>query len=161
MRTPNAAWPPLRARRRGPGQPPSADTGTAVTEAQHEVAYALAADPRMPVADLAARLGVSPATAHRRLTRLLAAQPVLRCELARSLTPWPVSATFFLRCPADKLDVTAQALSTLREVRAVMATVGSSTRALPRGSPRSATSTGWNHNWPPACRTSRSPTARS
>ena len=106
--------------------PPSANPGTAVTEAQHEVAYALAADPRMPVADLAARLGVSPATAHRRLTGLLAAQPVLRCELARSLTPWPVSATFFLRCPADKIDVTAQALSTLREVRAVMATVGPS-----------------------------------
>lgn len=108
------------------GPPPAADPGTAVNEPQHEVAYALAADPRMPVADLAVRLGVSRATAHRRLTGLLAAQPVLRCELARSLTPWPVSATFFLRCPADKIDVTAQALSTLREVRAVMATVGPS-----------------------------------
>ena len=76
------------------------------------------------MADLAARLGVSRATAHRRLTGLLAAQPVLRCELARSLTPWPVSATFFLRCPADKIDVTAQALSKVREVRAVMVTLG-------------------------------------
>jgi DNA-binding Lrp family transcriptional regulator len=95
-----------------------------VTDAQRELAYELAVDPRMPVADLAARLGVSRATAHRRLTELLAGSPFMRCELARSLTPWPVSAVFFLRCPADKIDVTAQALSKLREVRAVMATVG-------------------------------------
>jgi hypothetical protein len=67
---------------------------------------------------------VSRATAHRRLTGLLDAQPILRCELARTLTPSPVSATFFLQCPADKIDVTAQALTRLREVRAVMATVG-------------------------------------
>jgi DNA-binding Lrp family transcriptional regulator len=115
------------------GGSPAADPGTAIPEAPQEVAYALAADPRMPVADLAARLGVSRATSHRRLSGLLAAQPVLRCELARSLTPWPVSATFFLRCPADKIDVTAQLLSRLREVRAVMATVG----------PRSLCFTAW------------------
>jgi DNA-binding Lrp family transcriptional regulator len=94
------------------------------TSAQRELAYALAADPRMPVADLAARVGVSRATAQRRLSALLAVHPVMRCELAQSLTPWPVCATFFLRCPADKIDVTAQALSMLREVRAVMVTVG-------------------------------------
>jgi DNA-binding Lrp family transcriptional regulator len=105
-------------------QLPAVGPGTAIIEAQREVAYALAADPRMPVADLAARLGVSRASAHRRLTGLLSAQPLMRCELAQTLTPWPVSATFFLRCPADKIDVTAQALSRLREVRAVMATVG-------------------------------------
>jgi DNA-binding Lrp family transcriptional regulator len=102
----------------------AADSPTTVTDAQRELVYELAADPRMPVADLAARLGVSRATAHRRLTELLAGSPFMRCELARSLTPWPVSAVFFLRCPADKIDVTAQALSKLREVRAVMATVG-------------------------------------
>ena len=102
----------------------AADSPAIVTDAQRELAYELAADPRMAVADLAARLGVSRATAHRRLTELLARSPFMRCELARTLTPWPVSAVFFLRCPADKIDVTAQALSKLREVRAVMATVG-------------------------------------
>jgi DNA-binding Lrp family transcriptional regulator len=102
----------------------AADSPAIVTDAQRELAYELAADPRMPVADLAARLGVSRATAHRRLTELLARSPFMRCELARSLTPWPVSAVFFLRCAADKIDVTAKALSKLREVRAVMATVG-------------------------------------
>jgi DNA-binding Lrp family transcriptional regulator len=96
----------------------------AFSEAQREVAHELAADPRMSAAELAARLGVSRATAHRRLAGLLAEHPVMRCELARPLTPWPVSASFFLCCPADKVDVTAQALSKLREVRAVMATVG-------------------------------------
>jgi DNA-binding Lrp family transcriptional regulator len=100
------------------------ERGAAITEAQREVAFALATDPRMAVAELAARLGVSRATAHRRLSELLAVSPLMRCELARTLTPWPVSATFFLRCPADKIDVTALALSTLREARAVMVTVG-------------------------------------
>jgi DNA-binding Lrp family transcriptional regulator len=96
----------------------------AFSDAQRELARELAADPRVPVADLAARLGVSRATAHRRLAGLLARSPFMRCELARPLTPWPVSASFFLRCPADKIDLTAQALSKLREVRAVMVTVG-------------------------------------
>jgi len=109
---------------RAAGQAAAADREIPITEAHRELASVLAGDPRMPVADLAARLGVSRATAHRRLSGLLAAAPLLRCELARTLTPWPVSAMFFLRCPADKIDVTAQALSTLREVRAVMATVG-------------------------------------
>ena len=118
----NAAWPPWPARQQD--LPGSRTARRIVTDAQRELAYELAADPRMPVADLAARLGVSRATAHRRLTELLARSPFMRCELARSLTPWPVSAVFFLRCPADKIDVTAQALSKLREVRAVMATVG-------------------------------------
>jgi DNA-binding Lrp family transcriptional regulator len=106
------------------GQKATNDPGTAITEAQRDIVGALASAPRMPTAELAARLGVSRATAHRRLTELLSAQPVMRCELAQSLTPWPVTATFFLRCPADKIDVTAQALSRLRNVRAVLATVG-------------------------------------
>jgi DNA-binding Lrp family transcriptional regulator len=96
----------------------------AFCDPQREIARELAADPRMPAAELAVRLGVSRATAHRRLAGLLAEHPVMRCELARPLTPWPVSASFFLRCPADKIDVTAQALSKLREVRAVVVTVG-------------------------------------
>jgi DNA-binding Lrp family transcriptional regulator len=96
----------------------------AFSDAQRELAHELAVDPRASVADLAARLGVSRATAHRRLAGLLAGYPFMRCELARPLTPWPVSASFFLRCPADKIDRTAQALSKLREVRAVMVTVG-------------------------------------
>jgi hypothetical protein len=70
------------------------------------------------------RVRGSRATAQRRLSALLAVHPVMRCELARSLTPWPVCAAFFMHCPADKIDVTAQALSMLREVRAVMVTVG-------------------------------------
>ena len=102
----------------------AAGQGTAITDAHREVAALLADDPRMPEATLAERLGVSRATAHRRLAGLLAAQPFMRCELAQSLTPWPVTAMFFLRCPADKVDVTAQALTRLREVRAVIATVG-------------------------------------
>ncbi len=106
------------------GQTAANDPGTPLTEAQRDIVRALASAPRMPTADLAACLGVSRATAHRRLTELLATQPVMRCELAQSLTPWPLSATFFLRCPADKVDVTAQTLSRLRDVRAVLATVG-------------------------------------
>ncbi len=104
--------------------PQAAPGPRAFSDAQRELARELAVDPRASVADLATRLGVSRATAHRRLAGLLAGNPIMRVELARPLTPWPVSAAFFLRCPADKIDLTAQALSKVREVRAVMVTLG-------------------------------------
>ena len=95
-----------------------------LTPEHREVARVLEADPRIPVADLATALGVSAATAHRRLNALLSAQPLLRCELCWTLSEWPISATFFIRCPAPKVQATGRALATVREVRAVIATTG-------------------------------------
>jgi DNA-binding Lrp family transcriptional regulator len=92
--------------------------------AEEEVALVLARDPRISLTDLAKTLNVSVTTARRRLEAVLRAQPMLRCEVAQTLSGWPVHATFFFRCPADRVDATGQALAKLREVRAAMTTTG-------------------------------------
>lgn len=90
----------------------------------HDISHILSGDPRISYADLASAAGISPATARRRLNELLASQPVLRCDVARSLTLWPIHATFFLRCPADRIDATARVLGGMREARLLMTTTG-------------------------------------
>jgi len=92
--------------------------------AEEEVAHVLAGDPRISLTDLAKTLNVSVTTARRRLEAVLRAQPMLRCEVAQTLSGWPVHATFFFRCPADRVDPTGQALAKLPEVRAAMTTTG-------------------------------------
>ncbi|MFE9249682.1 Lrp/AsnC family transcriptional regulator [Streptomyces sp. NPDC007088] len=79
---------------------------------------ALGADCRQSAAALAARTGSSPTTVRRRLERLAAAGAItFRCELAHSVSGWPVSATLWCAVPAaDTARVTA-ALSGLRETR--------------------------------------------
>ena len=84
----------------------------------------LADDPRMPLRELAERTGVSPSTARRRLQAVTDGRIRLRVELARTLSGWPVSATFFADCPADRIDATARALVKIPEVRAVGSLVG-------------------------------------
>ena len=84
--------------------------------AEEAVARVLVEDPRISIADLAKTLDVSTTTAGRRLDAVLRAQPVLRCEVAQSLSGWPVHATFFFRCPADKVNLTGRSLAKLREV---------------------------------------------
>ena len=89
-----------------------------------EVFRCLAGDPRMPLRELAERSGVSPSTARRRLRAVTDGRIRLRCELARTLSGWPVCATFFANCPADRIDATARALVKIPEVRAVGSLVG-------------------------------------
>ncbi|MQY20976.1 Lrp/AsnC family transcriptional regulator [Nocardia macrotermitis] len=89
------------------------------------VAEVLAVEPPITSRELARRLEVSPATAQRRIDATLARQPMLRCELARSLSGYPVSANFLVHCPPDDLDAVCAALGRLPEARAVLGISGS------------------------------------
>jgi DNA-binding Lrp family transcriptional regulator len=95
-----------------------------LSAAEEEVAHVLAGDPRTSLTDLAKLLNVSVTTAGRRLEAVLRTQPMLRCEVAQSLSGWPVHATFFFACPAERVETTGQALAKLREARAAMTTTG-------------------------------------
>ncbi|TNC29042.1 Lrp/AsnC family transcriptional regulator [Amycolatopsis alkalitolerans] len=85
----------------------------------------LGEDGRMSCSTIASRLGVSTSTARRRVDAALAGGAVrLRCELARSLSPAPVTTTMWLRVPPDRLESTARSLATLPEVRMCAAISG-------------------------------------
>lgn len=49
---------------------------------------------------------------------------ILRIDIARRLTPWPVCCWYYFRAPASKLDTVAGSLARMDEVRAVAKTVG-------------------------------------
>lgn len=86
----------------------------------------LGEDGRMSYAVLASRLGVSASTVRRRVEVALASGTVrLRCELARSLSPAPVTTMLWLRVPPDRLESTARSLATVPEVRMCAAISGS------------------------------------
>ncbi|MET7905021.1 Lrp/AsnC family transcriptional regulator [Streptomyces sp. NPDC005355] len=86
---------------------------------------AVAADGRRTAAELAEETGLSPGTVRRRLGRLIGEHElVLRCEVARELTEWPVSATLWARVPADRLESTARGLLSLAEVRLCASVTG-------------------------------------
>ncbi|NUP34116.1 MAG: Lrp/AsnC family transcriptional regulator [Streptomycetaceae bacterium] len=78
----------------------------------------LGPDGRVSTAELSRRLGLSGVTVARRLSRLMGAGYArFRCEVARSLTGWPCTATWWLRVPPDELDATAAELSGGGDVR--------------------------------------------
>ena len=89
------------------------------------IAVALAADGRAPVSALAEAASTSTSTVRRRLARLVGNQQIrLRCELARTLSGWPVYAWFFARVSPAQLDETGRALARIPEVRTVTSTAG-------------------------------------
>ncbi len=96
-----------------------------LSEAARTIAAELSRDPRIPVTELAKRLGTTAATARRRLDELLSRHRLLRCDLARELSPWPVRATFMAEVPVGQLDEAAQQLARLPETRSVMSVAGS------------------------------------
>jgi len=101
-----AAAAPLPPARAGPDQ------------ADLLVIAALGQDPRLPVAELADRTGLSPTTMARRLARLQAGQLLAwRTDVARVAAGWPVAIHLWGRLPTDRIaHVTAQ-LVKMREVR--------------------------------------------
>jgi DNA-binding Lrp family transcriptional regulator len=85
----------------------------------------LAEDPRMPVSDLAERLGVSRPTARRRLGAALATrQLVLRCDVSQVVAGWPVSAILWAAVPPGEHASAAAALARLPESRLVSGITG-------------------------------------
>lgn len=97
----------------------------ALREVDHALAGALARDGRLGLAELAAEIGTSLATARRRMNALLGSgQLTLRCDMARTLSGWPVTACFWARVPMDSLAETNKELAAIPEVRVAFLTAG-------------------------------------
>jgi DNA-binding Lrp family transcriptional regulator len=107
-----------------PQPPDPAASALPLSDDDWELVYCLAGNPRMPLSEIGDRLGASASTARRRLGAVAAGRIRLRCELARTLSGWPVYATFFANCPAGRIDATARALAAVPEVRAVVSLIG-------------------------------------
>ncbi|MFC7331335.1 Lrp/AsnC family transcriptional regulator [Marinactinospora rubrisoli] len=84
----------------------------------------LGIDGRMPLNDLAARAGTSVATVRRRLRALVGSRVVLRCDIARPLSGWPVSAIYLASAPAEHLNEVSRVLAGVPEVRSCMVAAG-------------------------------------
>ena len=79
---------------------------------------ALARDGRASYAELAVAAGVSPATARRRVERLIASGTVLlRTEVSAPLVGWPVAVVFSADAPAGQVGAMAAAVGRIRQVR--------------------------------------------
>ncbi|MFB7992038.1 Lrp/AsnC family transcriptional regulator [Streptomyces sp. NPDC056002] len=84
----------------------------------------LSLDGRMSLRDLSAASDTSLTTLRRRVDSLLASRIQLRCDLARPLSGWPLSAVYFASVPGEYLQETSRALSDLHEVRSCSITAG-------------------------------------
>ncbi|MFC1442402.1 AsnC family transcriptional regulator [Streptacidiphilus sp. N1-10] len=90
-----------------------------------ELYQLLQEDGRMPFAQLARRSGVSEPTVRRRVKLLLDQRLLrLRCEVAQSVTGWPVTAVLWATVPPEQLDVAGRALTVLPDVRVCCALTG-------------------------------------
>ncbi len=96
-----------------------------------DLLMALMANGRATYTALAAHLDCSIATIRRRMDALIDTDRLtLRCELARPLTGWPVSATLWARVPAEALDATADLIGSLPETRLCAALTGGASNLL-------------------------------
>ncbi|MFC8935740.1 Lrp/AsnC family transcriptional regulator [Rhodococcus sp. NPDC059969] len=111
--------------------PPAKIRGVrASEEEQSHLFEILSREPRITVSALAAALGVTAARAGALLSHELSTgRLVVRTEIARPYSGWPVYAWYFLRLDARK-EAIAQRLAHLREARLVASTIGSYDIAL-------------------------------
>ncbi|MFF1355987.1 Lrp/AsnC family transcriptional regulator [Streptomyces sp. NPDC058297] len=84
----------------------------------------LSVDGRMSLRDLAAASDAPLTTVRRRVGSLLASRLLLRCDLARPLSGWPLSAVYFASVPGQYLEETSRVLSQVPEVRSCAITAG-------------------------------------
>ncbi|WP_072482369.1 Lrp/AsnC family transcriptional regulator [Amycolatopsis australiensis] len=135
MFTEGSRW---RVRAISPGQREALSTKQAKNraplrfdEADRALILALGVDARASAAALAAELGIGATTVRRRLDTLLGRGAVrVRCEIARSVSPAPVTVTLWLRVPPDKLETTARSLAMVPEVRMCAALSGAANLML-------------------------------
>jgi DNA-binding Lrp family transcriptional regulator len=100
-------------------------------EVEKDLAGILLMDGRASVADLARSLRISPTRAKTALANVLGSQRVVvRLELARTSSPWPVCVWYFLSAPASKVDIVAASLAGLNEARLVVTTGGTHSIAM-------------------------------
>lgn len=90
-----------------------------------DLVAALTPDGRASYEQLGRAMGVSASTARRRVDEALGSGALLmRCEIARSYSGWPVCAWYLARARAEALAPGAAALAGLPEVRAVITSAG-------------------------------------
>ncbi len=87
----------------------------------------LARNGRATAAAMARELGRTPATVQRQLNRVLASGKLsLRCDMAQSLSGYPVTCQWFAKVSAGQHDAAAKTLRQLRNVRFIASTTGPS-----------------------------------
>lgn len=87
----------------------------------------LARDGRVTAAAMARALGRTPATVQRQLNRVNASGILsFRCEMAQSLSGYPVTCQWFAKVPAGQHETAASTLRRLRNVRFIASTTGQS-----------------------------------
>ncbi|MBW8819020.1 MAG: Lrp/AsnC family transcriptional regulator [Streptomyces sp.] len=104
--------------------PPESEDRAGWDDLDERLVELLSTDGRMPLRQLAAETDTGLTTVRRRLRSLLATGVSLRCDLARPLSGWPLSAVYFASVPAQYLEETSRALSGVREVRSCAITAG-------------------------------------
>ncbi|MEV7865611.1 Lrp/AsnC family transcriptional regulator [Streptomyces sp. NPDC088124] len=117
-----AALPPVH--RAAPG------TGAVWDSLDAHLLELLSTDGRMPLRELSARTDAGISTVRRRLHSLLASRLNLRCDLARPLSGWPLSAVYFASVPGKYLDETSRILAGVREVRSCFVAAGPHTLVI-------------------------------
>lgn len=84
----------------------------------------LSVDARASANALAEAVGAGLTTVRARMDTLLAEGVILRCDLARPLSGWPLSAVYFASVPAEHLRETSEVLASALEVRSCAVTAG-------------------------------------
>ncbi len=99
--------------------PPAADRASgALDDHDLRLVTALSADCRRAAVDLADEVGLSPPNVRRRVAALAhAGDAAMRCEIARDLTGWPISASLWASVPPGQLDKVVAGLGALPELR--------------------------------------------
>lgn len=111
--------------RSAPHRPVVARQHAAMNAKDRQLAVLLAHNGRESYTDLATGLGAGLSTVRRRLNALLSAGHLaVRCEIARPLSDWPVSASVWADVPPGDLDRVAQLVTSLPETRMCMALTG-------------------------------------
>ncbi|MGO4590083.1 Lrp/AsnC ligand binding domain-containing protein [Paenarthrobacter sp. 2TAF44] len=105
-------------------QPSPAAKG-ASADLEEQLFWILRADGRASITEISQKLGISPPRAKSALGAALAQDRiVVRLEMARTFSPWPVNVWYFLRVPATQVEAVAARLVGLGEVRLVLTTGG-------------------------------------
>lgn len=111
--------------RSAPDRPVAPRRQPAMTGKDRRLAVLLAHNGRESYTNLAAGLGAGLSTVRRQLGALLSAGHLaIRCEIARPLSDWPVSASVWADVPPGDLDRVAQLVTSLPETRMCMALTG-------------------------------------
>ncbi|KNY05234.1 Lrp/AsnC family transcriptional regulator [Microbacterium sp. GCS4] len=104
---------------------PTTARGEVDPQLEHALLHALGQDGRATVTNIARELGVGQRRVREALTTLSTqGRLVVRTEVARAHSGWPVHAWYFLRVPAGVAERVGSAMTRLGEVRMAASTIG-------------------------------------